>query len=196
VGVPFVGLTGGLGAGKSTALEALERLGAATLSTDDVVHELYDTATVRAAVRDRFGAGIFDGEQVNRAALARRVFHDDEDRQWLEGLIWPLVGAQIEEFRAGLETRAPAPIAGVVETPLLFESGVEGRFDATIAVVGDDRVRSERIAARDQADMAARERRQLTQRQKAERADYVVVNDSSVAELVAKLAEILSGIAE
>jgi dephospho-CoA kinase len=84
----------------------------------------------------------------------------------------------------------------VVETPLLFESGVEGRFDATIAVVGDDRVRSERIAARDQADMAARERRQLTQRQKAERADYVVVNDSSVAELVAKLAEILSGIAE
>jgi dephospho-CoA kinase len=194
VGVPFVGLTGSLGAGKSTALAAFERLGAATLSTDDVVHELYETDVVRAAVRDRFGSRVFDGEQVNRAAVAQRVFADDGDRAWLEGLLWPLVGTQIDAFRSALEAREPPPIAGVVETALLFESGAEGRFDATIAVVADDRLRSMRVVARDPEDLAGRERRQLTQRQKAKRATYVVTNDASIAELEVKLAKIIAGL--
>jgi dephospho-CoA kinase len=191
MGVPFVGLTGGLGAGKSTALLAFERLGAVGLVTDDVVHELYDTADVRAAVRERWGAAVFDGERVDRGAVARRTFADDEQRSWLEGLLWPLVAERVSAFHDTLERLEPPPVAGVVETPLLFEAGVEGRFDATIAVVADDQLRAERIAERDQEALAARERRQLSQAEKARRATYVVVNDGTVAELESELAAIL-----
>jgi dephospho-CoA kinase len=191
MGVPFVGLTGGLGAGKSTALAALERLGAVGLDTDAVVHELYETAPVRAAVRERWGAAVFAGERVDRGAIARRTFADEHERTWLEELLWPLVGAWVGAFHDELQLRSPPPVAGVVETPLLFEAGVQGRFDATIAIVADDGLRAEWIAARDQEELAARERRQLSQEEKARRASYVVVNDGSVAELEAKLAEIL-----
>ncbi|HWD86212.1 MAG TPA: dephospho-CoA kinase, partial [Solirubrobacteraceae bacterium] len=87
--IPFVGLTGGIGAGKSTALEALKRLGAVCLSTDRVVHELYESDEVRAAVRERFGESVMDGASVNRPALARVAFATDEGRHWLEQLLWP-----------------------------------------------------------------------------------------------------------
>ena len=72
--LPFVGLTGGIGAGKSAALDALARLGAATLSTDRVVHELYDDAAVRAEVVARFGPGVQRDGAIDRAALAREAF--------------------------------------------------------------------------------------------------------------------------
>jgi dephospho-CoA kinase len=195
MGVPFVGLTGGLGAGKSTALAALERLGAVGLSTDAVVHELYETEPVRVALRRRWGAQVFDAEQIDRAAVARRTFADDREREWLEGLLWPLVAARVTGFRDELELRQPRPLAGVVETPLLFEAGVEGRYDATIAIVADDRLRAARIAGRDQAELGARERRQLSQEEKARRASYVVANDGTIAELEAKLGEILARLA-
>ena len=74
--VPFVGLTGGLGAGKSTALAALERLGAATLSTDAVVHELYATPELRDAVVARWGEDVAPGGVVDRAAIAAHAFAD------------------------------------------------------------------------------------------------------------------------
>jgi dephospho-CoA kinase len=76
--VPFVGLTGGLGSGKSTALAALERLGAATLSTDAVVHELYAGAEVRDAVVARWGDDVAPGGTVDRSAIARHAFADPE----------------------------------------------------------------------------------------------------------------------
>jgi dephospho-CoA kinase len=189
--VPFVGLTGGLGAGKSTALAELAALGAAVLSADAVVHELYETRTVTDAVRGRFGDGVFDGERVDRAALATRVFENDGDRVWLEQLLWPLVRQRGEEFYAEASRRAPPPCAAVVEAPLLFEAGAEDRFAATVAVVADDALRASRIAARDQAQLALREARQLPQGEKARRATYVVVNDGSVAELRERLAEVL-----
>src|SRR3954468_16324248 len=80
--VPFVGLTGGLGAGKSTALAALGRLGAATLSTDAVVHDLYATDEVRDAVVERWGAGVAPGGMVDRAAVARSAFASAQERAW------------------------------------------------------------------------------------------------------------------
>src|SRR5919202_6215717 len=93
--VPFVGLTGGLGAGKSTALRALRELGAATLSTDAVVHELYETDEVRDAVVERWGAEVAPGGVVDRAAVARRAFASPQERAWLERLIWPLVARRV-----------------------------------------------------------------------------------------------------
>ena len=142
--VPFVGLTGGIGAGKSEALEALERLGAATLSTDAVTHELLAGDDVRDLLVERLGPEVAPGGRVDRSAVAARVFGDDEQTKWLEGLLWPRVGERVARFRESVED-APA---AVVEVPLLFESGMEQVFDKTIVVVADEQIRAERAGAR------------------------------------------------
>jgi dephospho-CoA kinase len=192
VTVPFIGLTGGLGAGKSTALGALERLGAATLSTDAVVHELYASDDVRDAVVGRWGEEVAPGGVVDRSAVARHAFADGDERAWLEQLIWPLVGARVAAFREGALAADPPPRAAVVETPLLFEAGLDGLYDATIAVVADEDVRHERASVRGHHAVAERAGRQLTQDEKAARATYVVRNDGSVEDLEAKLSEVLA----
>ena len=189
--MPFVGLTGGLGAGKSTALAALERLGAATLSTDAVVHELYATDEVRDAVVGRWGADVAPGGVVDRAAVARHAFADPAERAWLEGLLWPLVGARVAAFREAALAADPPPAAAVVETPLLFEAGLDGLYDATIAVVADEAVRAQRAAARGHAAVDERAARQLTQDEKAQRATFVVANSGTVEDLERQLADVL-----
>jgi dephospho-CoA kinase len=189
--IPFIGLTGGIGAGKSTALEALERLGAACLSTDRVVHELYESDEVQAAVVARFGPEVVRDGTVDRPELARLAFAGAEGRSWLEGLLWPRVGARMVQWRSELEQAAPQPRAAVVEVPLLFESGMEHAFDATIAVIAEEAVRHERAAVRGHAALDERAARQLTQQEKSERATYTVVNDGTVAELETKLSAIL-----
>ncbi len=191
-GVPFVGLTGGLGAGKSTALAALERLGAATISSDAIVHELYDGEEVRDAVRERFGEQVTAaGGRVDRAALAQRAFATPEDRAWLEGLIWPLVAARVARWLAEVRARRPAPRAAVVEVPLLFEAGHEGIYDATIAVVAGEELRRERAAGRGHELLDERVARQLGQEEKARRATFAVRNDGSVRDLECELSEVL-----
>ena len=189
--IPFIGLTGGIGAGKSTALAALERLGAAVISTDGVVHELYGTAAVRDAVIDRFGADIAPDGVVNRPAVAARVFASPEERGWLEGLLWPLAGARMVAWREQLEHRSPPPRAAVVEVPLLFEAGMGEAFDATIAIVADEPVRVRRAAARGHTAVDARAARQLSQEEKAAQATYVVLNDGSPADLESALSAVL-----
>lgn len=189
--VPFVGLTGGLGAGKSTALAALERLGAVTLSTDAVVHDLYGSAQVRDAVRGRWGDEVAPGGIVDRAAIARRVFAEPAERAWLERLLWPLVGERVMEFRAQAERCEPPPRAAVVETPLLFEAGLEAAYDATVAIVADEHVRAQRAAARGHAAVDERAARQLPQEEKAARATYVVANSGTVEDLELALTDVL-----
>jgi dephospho-CoA kinase len=188
--VPFIGLTGGLGAGKSEALRALGELGAATLSTDEVAHEVL--ASEREAVVERLGPGVAPDGEIDRALVAERVFGDDDARAWLEGLLWPRVGARVLEWRTEAETARPAPRAAVVEVPLLFESGMELVFDATIAVVADEAERERRAAARGHAAVAERERRQLSQPEKAQRADFTVRNDGTLEELKDVLSHVLA----
>jgi dephospho-CoA kinase len=189
--IPYIGLTGGIGAGKSTALEALARLGAAVLSTDRVVHDLYEDDRVTRAVSERFGSSVAPGGVVDRAVLAQRAFATAEDRGWLEELIWPLVGARIVEWRRGLEQRSRPPRAAVVEVPLLFESGMESSFDATVAVIADEPLRERRAGSRGHRALAERSARQLSQKEKAQRATYVVVNDGTIDELESKLSALL-----
>ena len=189
--VPFVGLTGGIGAGKSTALAALARQGAVTLSTDAVVHELYESAEVRDAVAARFGPDVLDGDRVSRPALARVAFATDDGRAWLEQLLWPRVGERIAAFRRAADEAQPAPRAAVVEVPLLFESGMNHGFDATIAVIADETIREARAAARGHEALSQRAARQLTQQEKSQRATYSVVNDGTEPELERKLSSIL-----
>jgi dephospho-CoA kinase len=188
----FVGLTGGLGSGKSTACAALERLGAATLSTDAVVHALYGSDAVRDAVVARWGAEVAPDGIVDRGAIARHVFTAPEERQWLEGLLWPLVGQRVAAFRTEQEGVVPAPKAVVVETPLLFEAGLDGMYDATIAIVADESVRRERAAARGHEAVDERAARQLTQDEKAQRATFVIRNDGSEADLERMLSDVLA----
>ncbi len=190
--VPFVGLTGGLGAGKSTALEALRRLGAETTSSDAIVHELYAGAELRDAVVARWGPEVAPGGVVDRAAVAQRAFAEEGERRWLEQQIWPLVGARVAEWLAAARARQPAPRAAVVETPLLFEAGLESAYDATIAVLADERLRAERAAARGHAAVDERDARQLPQEEKARRATYVVRNDGTVEQLQDQLSAVLA----
>jgi dephospho-CoA kinase len=189
--VPFVGLTGGMGAGKSTALAELERLGAAVLSSDAVVHELYEGEGLRDAVVERWGEEVAPGGVVDRAAVAARVFADADDRAWLEGVLWPMVGERVGAWLTQVRTRSPAPRAAVVEVPLLFEAGMEGIYDATIAVIADEDIRRERAASREHALEDERAARQLSQEEKAGRATFTVRNDAGVHELAAQLSGVL-----
>lgn len=194
--VPFVGLTGGLGAGKSTALAVLGRLGAEVISSDAVVHELYEGDQLRDAVVERFGAEVAPGGVVDRSAVARRAFATPEDRAWLEGLLWPLVGARVAGWLERARARTPPPPAAVVEAPLLFEAGLQDLYDATIAVVSEESLRSERAASRGHALVEERAARQLSQEEKAARATYVVRNDGSVEDLERELSAVLGKLGE
>jgi dephospho-CoA kinase len=191
-GVPFVGLTGGLGAGKSEALHALGELGAATLSTDAVVHDLLTSEELRDIVVARLGDEVAPAGTLDRALIAERVFGDGEARAWLEGELWPRVGQRVAEWKRELDALDQPPLAAVVEVPLLFESGMEKVFDATIAVVADEAVREERAGARGHSALAERAGRQLSQEEKAQRADFVVRNDGTLDELRERLSRALA----
>jgi dephospho-CoA kinase len=189
--VPLLGLTGGMGAGKSTALAALGALGAEVLSSDRVVHDLYLSEEVRDAVVERFGQEVAPEGVVDRSAVAQRAFASDRDREWLEGLLWPLVGARVAAWLEEVRGAEPPPRAAVVEVPLLFEAGLEGLYDATIAVVAEEELRAERAATRGHALADERAARQLSQEEKARRASFVVRNDGSEDELRRELSEVL-----
>jgi dephospho-CoA kinase len=191
-GVPFVGLTGGLGAGKSESLRALAELGAATLSTDAVVHDLLASDELRDMVTERLGPEVAPDGHLDRSLIAERVFGDDEARAWLEGELWPRVGQRVTDWKQEVEALDPAPPAAVVEVPLLFESGMEAAFDATIAVIADESLREERAGARGHAAVSERTGRQLSQAEKAERADFEVRNDGTLEELRHRLSQVLA----
>jgi dephospho-CoA kinase len=184
----FVGLTGGIGAGKSEALAVFERLGAATLSTDKVAHDLLDDEEVRAALVDRWGSEIAPNGLVDRDKVSEIVFDDRGELAWLESVTHPRVGVHVLEWRQDLD---PGVQLAVVEVPLLFEAAMEDAFDATVAVVAADELRDGRLRERGQGGLAGREERQLDQSEKERRADHVIRNDSSLQELEAEVRKLI-----
>jgi dephospho-CoA kinase len=190
----FIGLTGGIGSGKSEALAACKRAGAAVLSTDQVVHDLLGTDEVKDILVARWGDAVLSGTMIDRAAVAQIVFNKPDELGWLEQELFPLVGAEMAAWRADLQSADPPPDAAVVEVPLLFEAGVEGVFDATVAVVADEKLRAERAASRDHEAVEERAARQLSQEEKAKRADYVLQNDGTIADLDRAVDELLARI--
>jgi dephospho-CoA kinase len=183
-----IGLTGGIAAGKSEALKAFARLGAATLSSDAVVHELLESAPLRERLAERWGPEVIAEEGLNRAKIGEIVFADPEELSWLEAQIHPLVQEQTARWLLSLP--ADTEVA-VVEVPLLFEAGSDKAFDTTVAVVTGDEVRRQRAAARGHTLVDEREARQLTQPEKAARAEHVVENDGSVEDLERALSALL-----
>jgi dephospho-CoA kinase len=186
--VRVVGLTGGIGAGKSEALRAFAAHGASTLSSDAVGHRLYEDPRVRAAVVEHFGSGVADsGGDIDRSAVAERVFADAAEREWLERLLLPLI---FERFTAWRDRELAAGSRLLVhEAPTLFEAGVEDRYDAIVAVTAPDDLRERR-----RPGAAQRMAHQLPEAEKAARSDFVFTNDGDlqaldrwVAGLVAQL---------
>jgi len=158
------------------------------------VHELYVGNEIRDAVVARWGSRMAPGGVVDRAQIARKVFGDPDERAWLEGELWPRVGAHVWQWYQGLGAAGDgkAPRAAVVESPLLFEAGMEAAYDATIAVIAEEGVREARAAARGHEAVAQRAARQLSQEEKSRRATYTVRNDGTEAELEAALSDILA----
>jgi dephospho-CoA kinase len=183
-----IGLTGGIAAGKSEALAAFERLGAKTISSDAVVHELLDSEPLLGRLVERWGTEVAAEGRIDRTRVGEIVFADPEELSWLEAQIHPLVGERIGAWLASLPV---ATEIAVVEVPLLFESGMDGVFDTTVAVVASDPVRRERAEARGHALVDEREARQLDQETKAARAEHAIANEGSLEDLERQLSALI-----
>ena len=184
-----VAITGGIGAGKSETLAAFARQGAATVSSDQIVHELLLRPEVQAAVVSRLGNGVVGPEgELDRGAIATVVFNDPESLTWLEELLHPLVSAEYLVWREQLAGLPNPPRVCVTEVPLLYEAGAEGRFDKVVVVTAPTKLRRARSA------VATEEREQLLlpDAQKLERADYTYVNTGTLAELEAFVATVMA----
>jgi dephospho-CoA kinase len=175
-----VAITGSIGAGKSEALAAFRRHGAATVSSDEIVHELLTRENVKRAIVGRLGNGVLgpDGE-LDRGAIATAVFNDPDALAWLERLLHPLVSAEYLSWREQLGRLPVAPRVCVTEVPLLYEAGSEANFDKVVVVTAPGRLRR----ARSEAATAEREQHLLTDREKAAKADYVYANTGSLEDL-------------
>ncbi|MGI9021069.1 MAG: dephospho-CoA kinase [Solirubrobacterales bacterium] len=188
---PFIGLTGAVASGKSAALEAFERAGAATLSTDAVTHELLAGKALAQQVAERWGREAAPGGVVDRDKVGEIVFGSPEELRWLESLLHPLVGRRMVEWRASLP---PDATLAVVEVPLLFETGMDAAFDATVCVIAPDELRAERAGARGTEMLTEREAKQLSQDEKAARATHVLVNEGSLSDLQAAVADLTANL--
>ncbi len=183
-----VALTGGVGAGKSEALRMFEALGAATLSSDEVVHDLlHSDEEVRARLKDRFGRGVLTGEgEIDREVLGGRVFKHSEDLYYLESVLHPRVIRAQRLFREKLAASADAPAVCVIEVPLLYEVRGEGRFDKVVVITASAALRRQRAGSR----LDEREERLISDAEKVRRADFVFRNDGSLEELQAFVGDV------
>jgi dephospho-CoA kinase len=188
-----VAITGGIGAGKSEALSAFARHGAATVSSDEIVHHLLRTPEVREAVVGQVGNGVIapDGE-IDRGALASVVFNDRDSLRWLEELLHPLVAAEYVQWREDLGRLPNPPRVAVTEVPLLFEAGGESRFDKVVVITAPKKLRQSRsTVATDE-----RESRLIPDVEKVLRADYSYRNLGSLEELDAFVASVMSDLSK
>jgi dephospho-CoA kinase len=176
-----VAITGGIGAGKSAALDAFRAHGAATVSSDEIVHHLLATNDdVRDAIAARLGKDVLgDDGRPDRARIARAVFGDPKQLAWLEGLLHPLVSNEYLTWREQLAALDEPPLVAVTEVPLLYEVGSQDRFDKVVVITAPRQLREQRRRVpRDDRDD-----RLLPDREKVRRADYHYVNTGSFDDL-------------
>jgi dephospho-CoA kinase len=185
-----VAITGGIGAGKSEALYAFQKAGAATVSSDEIVHHLLRTdPDVRAALIAALGEGILDEEgQIDRGRVAEIVFADRGKLDALEAVLHPRVAAEYLAWREQLAQLPEPPRVCVTEVPLLFESGAEERFDKVVVITAPSQLREQRRRVR----RDGREERLLPDAEKVKRADYAYVNTGTLDELDAWVGEVMA----
>ena len=175
-----VAITGGIGSGKSEALKAFARHGAATVSSDEIVHHLLRHSDVKDKIVERVGNGVVgpDGE-IDRTALATTVFNDREALAFLEQLLHPLVAAEYLKWRDDLARLPNPPGVCVTEVPLLYEVGGETRFDKVVVITAPTKLRR----ARSEVVVDERDGRFLPEREKVSRADFAFSNTGTLDEL-------------
>lgn len=180
-GLVAVGLTGSVGAGKSTALRMLADLGAVVFSADEAVHGLYLRPDVRASLRARFGPAVFsDDGSVDRSALAEIVCADEGARRWLEDFIHPQVADEMRRFL----TTCSSPTVVVFEIPLLFDSGIERMFDLTVTIEAEREVRARRTTEPQRRRVfEGFDLKQLPSERRTSLADMAYVNDGDLEHL-------------
>jgi dephospho-CoA kinase len=184
-----VAITGGIGAGKSAALDAFRAHGAATVSSDEIVHHLLATDDgVRDAIVARLGEAVLGADgRPDRPRIARAVFGDREQLQWLEGLLHPLVSREYLSWREQLARLDDPPRVCVTEVPLLYEVGADARFDKVVVITAPAALREQRRrVARDDRDS-----RLLPDREKVRRADFHYVNTGTFDELHAWVGQVM-----
>jgi dephospho-CoA kinase len=183
-----VAITGGIGAGKSEALRAFARHGAATVSSDEIVHHLLLRDQVKRAIIGRMGNGVVapDGE-IDRGALGTVVFNDRDALRWLEELLHPLVTAEYLKWREDLAALPDPPRVSVTEVPLLYETGGDARFDKVVVITAPEKLRRMR------SDVATNEReaRLIPDKEKVGQADYSFKNLGSLEELDAFVGSVM-----
>lgn len=189
-----VGLTGGIGSGKTTALAEFERLGAATVSLDRIAREQARPGRdgFKAIVR-AFGRGVLDGAgRIDRAALGARVFRDAAARRKLERATHPAILREMTQLASRLRGVV------VVDVPLLFEKGLARRFDATVLIACRPAQQVRRVVRRDglsPAEARLRLKTQLPVEAKRARADLTLDNDGTPAALRGKVRAAYAGLA-
>lgn len=185
-----VAITGGIGAGKTETLKAFARHGVPTISSDEIVHRLLrDDEEVQQALLARFGERIRDDAGgIDRKAIAAIVFADPEALAWLEALLHPRVVGEYLAWRDALERLPEPPPLCATEVPLLYEVGGESRFDVVVVVTAPEHVRRARV----RTSVDDRSQRLLPDEEKAKRADFVYVNDDSLADLDAFVSGVIA----
>ncbi len=186
-----VAITGGIGAGKSGALRAFARHGAAAVSSDEIVHHLLRRGDVRDAIVARMGNGVLSPEgEIDRGALGTIVFNDRDALTWLEELLHPLVSLEYLQWREQLAALPDAPRVCVTEVPLLYETGGDARFDKVVVVTAPSKLRR----ARSEVATNDRESRLLPDAEKAKRADFFYKNIGSLEELDAFVESVMQSL--
>jgi dephospho-CoA kinase len=190
-----VGLTGGIGCGKSTVVAFFREAGWRTVESDQVVRELLDhDAGIQGALRQRWGAEIFltDGT-TDRAKIAGQVFQNEAELRWLEALLHPRVR---EVWQGAIEAEPGAD--WLIEIPLLFEKSLETVFDFTVCISSPPAVVESRMAARGYTaeEVDRRRQRQMPLEEKMRRADFVITNAGSLEFLEQQTGRLIAQITE
>lgn len=184
-----VAITGGIGAGKSEALFAFQKAGAATVSSDEIVHHLLRTdPDVKEAIVRELGEGVLDEQDVvDRKRVAAIVFGDRAKLDFLERLLHPLVAAEYLRWREQLAELPDPPAVCVTEVPLLYETGGDARFDKVVVITAPAKLREQRRrVTRDNRD-----ERLLPDKEKVASADFAYVNTGTLEELDAWVAGVM-----
>ena len=181
-----VGLSGGVGSGKSTVAALLVEHGAVLIDADKIAREVVEPGTAGYAdVVARFGDEVVKDGRLDRPALAKLVFNDEQARKDLNAIVHPLVGERTAELMA----QAPDGAIVVYDVPLLVESGLAEGFDVVVIVLAAPEVRLERLAGRGMPPEDARARMavQATDEQRRAVADEIVENDGTREELAVQV---------
>lgn len=185
-----VGLTGGIGSGKSTVAKLFAELGAKVIDADELARKATEDASVLASIRTAFGDHVFTtAGALNRKRMAELVFHDSQQREQLNAIVHPWVQQRREALIAKY---ADAPLV-IHDIPLLYEVGMEAQFDTVVVVTAKTELRQQRVYERSGlsvAEFTLRDQAQLPLAEKAKRADYVINNDGSFRRLQEQVKEI------